>query len=102
MKNLILILPAHAHQRLADFLRGLDRVTGFTFTHAEGHGTHAQNDAGSSARDLVVGYAPHLRVDLLLDDADVEPVLTALRTADLGVKGSGVWWVMSAEQQGRF
>jgi nitrogen regulatory protein P-II 1 len=101
MKNLTLIVHAEVKQALADTLRGLKLVRGFTFTSVEGHGAHGGEDAFLSARDRVVGYVPHMRVDLLLEDRDVEPVLKALHASNCGVAGRGVFWVTPLERQGR-
>jgi nitrogen regulatory protein P-II 1 len=101
MKNLVLIMRADAQQRLADVLRTLPGVSGFTFTHAEGHGPLASRDPSVSARDLVVGYTPHVRVDLLLDDADIAPLLEALAVTDFGVHGHCLYWVLPVLDHGR-
>ncbi|HJX16616.1 MAG TPA: DUF3240 family protein [Acidiferrobacterales bacterium] len=100
MKKLTLIVHADSQQNLADLLRSQPSVTGFTFTHVEGHGAQGERDAFLSPRDLVVGYVPHVRVDLLLKDADVKPVLAALRAAPGGA-GSGVYWITPIDDQGR-
>ena len=102
MKNLIMIIPAGAQQNVADALRGLVQLQGFTFTHVEGHGSQAENDPLLSARDKVVGYTPWIRVDILLEDTDVDAVLAALRTTQHGVAGQGVYWVTAVEKNGRF
>ena len=101
MKNLVLVVHADIQQRLADTLRGLPQVAGFTFTPVEGHGPQSRHDPAVSARDLVVGYTPHVRVDLILEDRDVDGVLQALRAADCGVAGRGVYWLTQLETQGR-
>lgn len=101
MKNLTLIVHADINQPLADMLRGLKEVEGFTFTPVEGHGPQDERDPKLSARDRVVGYTPHVRVDIVLDDADVDKVLAALRASNCGVGGSGVYWVTRLERQGR-
>jgi len=101
MKNLVLVVHADIQQRLADTLRGLPQVAGFTFTTVEGHGPQSRHDPSVSARDLVVGYTPHVRVDLVLEDRDVDGVLQALRAADCGVAGRGVYWIAPLETQGR-
>ena len=41
----------------------------------------------------MVGYTPQVRVDILLDDGDADNVLQALRTADCGLAGRGIYWV---------
>lgn len=98
MKNLTLIVHAEAKQALADALRSL--VYGFTFTHVEGHGPQDETDPQLSARDRVIGYTPHLRVDILLDDAAVDGVLQALRLADCGLAGRGSYRVSPVEGHG--
>lgn len=101
MKKLTLIVHADIKQALADALRTLPAVTGFTFTPVEGHGPRDERDPLLSARDRVVGYVPHVRVDLLLEDRDVEPVLEALQASNCGVAGRGLFWVTPLERHGR-
>ena len=101
MKNLTLIVHTDIKQALADALNGLKEVGGFTFTPVEGHGPQGARDAFLSARDHVVGYVPHMRVDLVLNDTDVDKVLTALRASSCGAAGRGVYWVTHLERQGR-
>lgn len=100
MKNLTLIVHADIEQALADTLRSFTQVSGFTFTPVEGHGAQDGRDPTLSARDLVVGYTPQVRVDILLEDGEVEDVLQALRSADCGLAGRGFFWVTKVEKQG--
>ena len=100
-KNLTLIVHAHVQQSLADGLRSLDAVAGFTFTHVEGHGSQGHHDTALSARDQVVGYVPRVRVDILLEDDKIETVLAALGQPGTGVAGRGVYWVTPVERFGR-
>ncbi|MDO8533581.1 MAG: DUF3240 family protein [Xanthobacteraceae bacterium] len=101
MKNLTLIAHADIEQALADVLRSLSKVSGFTFTHIEGHGPQDDRDPVLSARDRVVGYTPHVRADIVLEDEDVDAVLDALRESSCGVAGRGVYWVADVVRQGR-
>lgn len=101
MKNLILIVRADSQQRLADTLRGLQQVSDFTFTPVEGHGTQAAQDHSISARERVVGYTPQVRVDILLEAADVKPVLAALGQPDIGLQGRCIYWITAVEQHGQ-
>jgi len=100
MKNLTLVIHAGAQQALADSLRALEQVQGFTLTAVEGHSDHSEADTFLSARDRVVGYVPRVRLDVLLEDADVSAVLSSLLSQD-GFRGQGVYWVSAVEQQGR-
>lgn len=101
MKNLTLIVHADVEQVLSDVLRGLKSVQGFTFTRVEGHGAQDSRDPTLSARDLVVGYTPHVRVDIVLEDADMDDVLRALRAAGYGLAGRGVYWATAVKEFGR-
>lgn len=100
MKKLTLIVHADIKQALADTLRALPQVEGFTFTHVEGHGTQDERDPSLSARDRVVGYTPHARVDIVLDDEHVDAVLDALRASNCGVAGRGTFWVAPVTEYG--
>ena len=101
MKNLTLIVHADSEQTLADTLRGFRTVRGFTFTHVEGHGAQDERDPQFSERDRVVGYTPHVRVDIVLEDEDLDTVLAALQRSSCGVTGRGVYWVTDVMRQGR-
>lgn len=101
MKHLTFIVHTNIQQDLSDQLRCMEQVTGFTFSNIEGHGVQVENDPFLSARDKVVGYTPRVRVDILLDDNDVEIVLETLRTSTSGLKGQGIYWVTAVEKNGR-
>ncbi|MCH7696873.1 MAG: DUF3240 family protein [Proteobacteria bacterium] len=100
MKHLTLIIHTNVQQDMADHLRSLEQVSGFTFSHAEGHGVQVENDPLLSARDKVVGYTPRIRVDILLEDGDVDLVLESLRKTSYGVKSQGIYWITAVEQSG--
>lgn len=101
MKHLTLIIHTNVQQDLSDHLRSLEQVSGFTFSHVEGHGVQVENDPFLSARDKVVGYTPRIRVDILLQDSDVDTVIEMLRSSSSYVKGHGIYWVTTVEQNGR-
>ena len=100
MKSLNIVIHSGAQQELADTLRTLEQVQGFTFTPVESHSNHSDTDPFLSARDKVVGYVPRVQVTVLLADADVSTVLAAL-LADESFRGQGVYWVSPIEQMGR-
>jgi nitrogen regulatory protein P-II 1 len=101
MKHLTLIIHTNVQQDLADQLRGMEQVSGFTFCHVEGHGVQVESDPFLSARDKVVGYTPRIRVDILLKGSDVDSVLESLRSTTNGIQGEGIYWVTAVEQSGR-
>jgi len=101
MKILTLIVHTNAQQTLTDQLRSLEQVSGFTFSHAEGHGAEIESDAFLSARDQVVGHTPRIRLDIMLEDADVDGVLAKLRETETGIVDQGVYWISSVDKAGR-
>ena len=101
MKKLALIIHMNAQQDLADRLRAMEHVSGFTFSNVEGHGVQVEHDPFLSARDRVVGYTPRVRVDILLEDVDVDAVLDTLRSTRNGVDGQGIYWITAVEKSGR-
>ena len=101
MKILTMIVYADIKQVLADTLHGLQQVSGFTFTNVEGHGAKDGRDPTLSARDDVVGFVPHVRVDILLQSNDVTVVLEALRNSQCGLAGRGRYWITAVESQGQ-
>lgn len=100
MKTLTLMIHAGVQQTLADSLRLLPQVQGFTITHVEGHSSHSNQDPFMSERDKVVGYVPRVRVDLLLQDADVSVVLSSLQAQDV-FRSQGIYWITPVEEEGR-
>ena len=101
MKNLSLIVHADIEQALADTLRGLEQVSGFTFIHVEGHGAQDERDPAGSARGLGGGYTPHVRGEIFLKGEDGDEGVGALRGARGGVLGRGIYWITPVEKYGR-
>lgn len=100
MKLLTLIVHTDVQQDLTALLRSMDEVSGFTFIHVEGHGEELESDKFLSARDKVVGYAPRMRAELLLEDRNVDTVLAALCDKKHNIAGQGIYWVTPVEKGG--
>ncbi len=100
MKTLTIVIHAGAQQSLADILLELEQVAGFTFSHVEGHSHLSEDDPFLSAQDKVVGYVPRVRVDILLEDSDIDSTLAALKKQS-NLHEQGIFWVTPVEQQGR-
>ncbi len=95
MKNLTMVIHTDDQQDLTNQLRVIDQVQGFTISHIEGHGIEPEQDAFLSARDDVVGSSPRMRVDIVLQDSDVDTVLDVLRDVV-----AARYWVTAVEQEG--
>lgn len=101
MKHLTLIIHTNLQQDLADQLRSMEQISGFTFCHVEGHGVQVESDPFLSARDKVVGYTPRVRADILLEENDVDSVLETLRSSISGLQNQGIYWLTAVERNGR-
>ncbi|TVO75097.1 MAG: DUF3240 domain-containing protein [Sedimenticola selenatireducens] len=100
MKILTILIHSEAQQALLDKIRSLKEVNGFTFSHAEGHGTHVEDNDFLAARDKVVGHSARLRVDMLLDNLACEKVIAMLKESKGPLKGHTVFWVTATETSG--
>jgi nitrogen regulatory protein P-II 1 len=98
MKNLVMIFRSNLQQDVADQLRGLDSVSGFTFSNVEGHSGQSEKDPFLSARDKVVGFLPRVRVDILLDESQVKATISAVRSVTSGL---GIYWVAPIDEYGK-
>jgi nitrogen regulatory protein PII len=48
----------------------------------------------------VIGYVPHARVDIVLEDENVETVIETLRRSGCGVAGRCLHWVTEVTRYG--
>jgi nitrogen regulatory protein P-II 1 len=100
MKTLTLIAHTNVQQKLTDLLRSIKQVSGFTFTHVEGHGVEIVKNGFLSARDEMVGYIPRTRTDLLLEDADVKSALGKVSDPQFDITSHCFYWVTPAQEGG--
>lgn len=101
MKLLALIVNANLQSEIADILRSIEIIDGFTLTNVEGHGAQSENDPFISTRDKVVGYTPHIRIDLLLENVHIPYVLETLRKSNIRLSKQSIYWITSVEEFGR-
>ncbi len=100
MKCLTLIVHASAKRDVADRLRNISAVSGFTLVPCEGHSAETREDVFQNVRDRVVGYVPRVRVDLVLEDALVNGVIDALKTNEQERARIGIWFVTDIQKTG--
>lgn len=94
---------ADLKQATTDLLRTIGKIESFTLAEVQGHGTQTESAPALSIRDKVVGYVPQLRVDMLLDAAQVDSVLAAFQGRDRGLSiQHGTYWVTTVERHGLF
>ena len=100
MKLLTVVLHAQEQQPLADLLRSLIPVTGYTLTNVEGFGHEREAERFLAAHDDIVGQIPRVRADVLLEESDMENVLQSVKALTTSERSQGVYWVTDIEQGG--
>jgi nitrogen regulatory protein P-II 1 len=93
MKRLTLYLHAAAEDDALDCLRSQPQVSGFTLVACQGHSTQRSGGTEERAIDQVVGFVPRIRIEVILQDDQVEEVLTRLRTCLGSGTSQGIWTV---------
>lgn len=102
MKNLTIFVHTGDQYDLTNRLHAIKQVGGFTLSQIEGHGSLPEQDPFLVARDKVIGSIPRVRADIVLQDNDVEPVLTALRLWSKEHDAQGAYfYITPVEREGR-
>ncbi|HPF14403.1 MAG: DUF3240 family protein [Planctomycetes bacterium] len=101
MKCLTLYLHAQVADDALDCLRSQPAITGFTLSRCEGHSLSSEQDWSQGTLDQVVGYVPRVRIEILLEAEQVQPLLASLRGCLQGGRSHGVWSLASLDDTGR-
>ena len=92
MMCLPLVIHETAKQDLIDHLLAREDVSGFTLSAAEGHSRNTGHNPFETTRDLVLGYVPRVRVDILVEDEAYPVLRDEICHCDSCVAGKGIWW----------
>lgn len=102
MKCLTVVAHSACREALLDCLARNDRVAGYTLSPAEGHSRRSGEDPFETERDLVEGFSPRVRVEIIVQDEDIAGLRDALHTLHHEGRRLGVWWVTSVLNHGEF
>lgn len=99
MKRLSLMLNESKQNEIVELLQQLQEVGAYTIYHGEGHfpGNIAPFE---SVQDEVMGFVPRIRIDLLLEDTDVAPVLDKIKGCSTCGSHGGVYWISPVDSMG--
>jgi len=100
MKCLTLVIHESAKQDLIDHLLSRDDISGFTLCAAEGHSRRTSGNPFETTRDVVLGYVPRVRVDVITSDANLPNIRDQICHCDSCVTGRGVWWITEVQDWG--
>jgi nitrogen regulatory protein P-II 1 len=97
MKLVVAVVKPFKLDEVKDALKTLG-VSGMTLTEAQGFGRQRGHTEVYRGAEYEVDFVPKLRMEVLVDDAQVDDVVDAiLRTASTGKIGDGKVWVTSVD-----
>ena len=97
MKLVTAIVKPHRIENVKEALRELG-VSGLTTTDVEGFGRQRGHTEVYRGAEYTVDFVPKVRVEILVDDGDVDRVAQQLiETARTGQIGDGKVWVVPVE-----
>ena len=97
MKLVVAVLKPFKLDEVKDALKTLG-VSGMTLTEAQGFGRQRGHTEVYRGAEYEVDFVPKLRMEVLVDDAQVDEVVDAVvRTAATGKIGDGKVWVVSVD-----
>jgi nitrogen regulatory protein P-II 1 len=101
MKVVIAIIKPFKVEEVTDALHDAG-VSGITLTDVRGHGRQRGHTEVYRGAEYQVEYLPKVRLEIVVDDADVPKVVEAIVTnARTGAIGDGKYWVIPIDDVGR-
>ncbi len=99
MKCLSLIINESSKNEIVELMRRLSEVDAYTIFHGEGH--YSSNiQPFESAHDEVLGYVPRIRIDVFLEEKDVEKVIYQIKACSACTAKLGLYWTSTVDQMG--
>jgi nitrogen regulatory protein P-II 1 len=97
VKIVTAIIKPFKIEQVTDALRALD-VSGITLSEVRGHGRQRGHTEVYRGAEYEVAYLPKVRLEVVVDDADVERVAnTIMDAARTGKIGDGKLWIQPIE-----
>jgi len=97
MKLIVAVLKPFKLDEVKEVLKSLG-VQGMTLTEAQGFGRQRGHTEVYRGAEYEVDFVPKLRMEIVVDDAQVDEVVDAIvRTAATGKIGDGKVWVVPVE-----
>jgi nitrogen regulatory protein P-II 1 len=98
MKKIEAIIKPFKLDEIKEALQGLD-IKGMTISEVKGFGRQKGHTEIYRGAEYVIDFIPKVKVELILDDAQVAPVLKILQeTARTGKIGDGKIFVLPVEE----
>ena len=101
MKCLSLVVNKTTKRDLVELLADMPEVSAYTVFHGEGHYI-GNTQPFESAQDEVMGFVPRIRIDLFLEDKDLDGVIRRIKECSPRGTGRGLYWVSAVDSMGEF
>jgi nitrogen regulatory protein P-II 1 len=97
MKLVTAVIKPHKWEEVREALETFG-VTGMTVSEVSGYGRQKGHTEVYRGAEYDVALVPKIRIEIVVDDADVDEVIDAIvRAAQTGRIGDGKVWVVPAE-----
>ena len=98
MKFIIAVIKPFKLEEVREALGALG-IQGITVTEVRGHGRQRGHTEFYRGAEYTIEFVPKVRVEIVIDDADVDRAVSAIRTAaNTGKIGDGKVWITSVEK----
>ena len=98
MKLIIATIKPFKLEEVREALGALG-IQGITVTEVRGHGRQRGHTEFYRGAEYTIEFVPKVRLELVIEDNDVDNVITAIRTAaNTGKIGDGKVWITSVER----
>jgi len=102
LKLLTIIVHEQAKDSLVEILNSHEDVTSWIITTTEGHAFGTKDNPFETARDLVLGYVPRLKFEIVLSESALEDVVDRISLCKSCIEGTGLWYSTSLHDYGIF
>ena len=103
MKLVVAVIKPFKLDEVKDALKGELGVQGLTISEVQGFGRQRGHTEVYRGAEYTVEFLPKIRVDVLIDEIDVEKVVDAVvAAARTGKIGDGKVWVTQVDEVVRF
>ncbi|HEU5308775.1 MAG TPA: P-II family nitrogen regulator [Acidimicrobiia bacterium] len=101
MKLIIAVIKPFKIDEVTDALNEIG-ISGITISEVRGHGRQKGHTEVYRGAEYHIAYIPKLRLELVVDDADADRIVTAIMdNARTGTIGDGKFWILPIETLGR-
>ena len=101
MKLITAIIKPHKLDEVKEALEAFG-ITGMTVSEASGYGRQRGHSEVYRGAEYTVDFVPKVRVEVVVDDVDVDAVVTViLKAAQTGRIGDGKIWTVPVEDVAR-